>query len=290
MGFVRLGGAGLGNLLFIFAHSVIFAEKNDAELIWPTWPSIKLGPWIRRERDKRFYSDLFKNDGNYIGGMKKAAILLFGKKHIVDNIDVTEMKEQGVVLYSGYRMCFGELLYERDRIKSCLYGITKSKNLLSLQHDFTDEINMHVRLGDFIKADINKLNAGDESVSTPIDWFVKAVKDIRNVLGENIKFNVFSDGTDKELERLLSLDGVSRMSFGNAWSDIIGLSQSKIIIASGGSTFSLWARFLGNGACITFTNQIRENLCTRQGGFEFAYGMQDELPEDIACKIKMLYQ
>lgn len=290
MGFIRLGGAGLGNLLFCFAYAMVFAEKNNAELIWPTWPSIKVGPWIRKERDKRFYSDLFKNDGNYIGGLKKAAILLFGKKHIVDNVDVKTSDWDGVTIYTGYRMCFGELLDDREKIKSSLYGITRRKNLLSMQHDFTNEINIHVRLGDFIKADIAKLNAGDESVSTPIAWFVKTINDVREVLGDTVRFNVFSDGTDEELKDLLSLDGVSRMSYGTAWADIIGLAQSKVIIASGGSTFSLWARFLGNGACITFTNQLRENLCSRPEGFDFAYGPEDKLPDDIARKLKALYQ
>lgn len=289
LGLVRLGGAGLGNLLFIFAHAAAFAKRNRAELIWPTWSSIKVGPWIRRERDKRFYGGLFKNDGNYIGGLKKIALLLFGKKHIVDNIDVKTCDRDGVTLYTGYRMCFGELLDDREQIKSSLYGITRRNNLLPLKHDFTNEINMHVRLGDFIKADIAKLNAGDESVSTPIAWFVKTINDVRKVLGDTVKFNVFSDGTDEELKDLLSMDGVSRMYYGNAWADIIGLAQSKVIIASGGSTFSMWARFLGNSACITFTNQIRGNLCSRPNGFDFAYGLEDKFPDDLAYKIKALY-
>lgn len=289
LGFVRFGGAGLGNLLFVFAYAIAFAEKNEAELIWPTWPSIKVGPWIRRERDKRFYANLFKNDGSYIGGLQKAFILLFSKKSRVDNVDITTMGEPGVVIYSGYKMHFGELLNQREKIKKCFYAITNRKNLASLQHDFSNEINMHIRLGDFIKADITKLNAGDESVSTPISWFVKVVRDVKGVLGESIRFNIFSDGTDEELKELLDLDGVSRMSYGNAWADIVGLAQSKVIIASGGSTFSMWARYLGNGACITFTNQIREHLCSRPDGFELAYGLQDELPEEIIFKLKKLY-
>lgn len=289
-GFVRLGGSGLGNLLFIFAHAVVFAKEHEAEIIWPTWPSLKAGPWLRKEKDKRFYGDLFRNNGLFVGGIRKVITLLFENKDIVDSIDVKCMEWNGVAIYTAYQMHFGELVEQRDYIKECLFGITRKKNLVSLQHDFSNEINMHVRLGDFVKPDINKLSAGEESVSTPIAWFVKVVRDIKNVLGESIRFNVFSDGTDEELEELLSIDGVSRMYCGNAWADIIGLAQSKLIIASGGSTFSMWARFLGNGACITFTNQVKENLCSRLEGFDFAYGLEDKFPDEIVYKIKALYR
>ena len=76
LGFVRLGGAGLGNILFAYARAAVFAREHDCQLIWPTWPSIKLGPILRREADKRFYNDLFSNQSGHIGGLKKMWLLL----------------------------------------------------------------------------------------------------------------------------------------------------------------------------------------------------------------------
>lgn len=53
----RLGGAGLGNILFTYARAVIYVQKHEnAEMIWPTWFSFKLGPILRHESDKRFYN------------------------------------------------------------------------------------------------------------------------------------------------------------------------------------------------------------------------------------------
>ena len=46
----RLGGAGLGNILFTYARAVIYVQNHeDAEMIWPTWFSFKLGPILRHE-------------------------------------------------------------------------------------------------------------------------------------------------------------------------------------------------------------------------------------------------
>ena len=68
---VFVWGGGLGNLLFIFARSIVLAEKINSQIIWPTWPSIKVGPWIRREKDKRFYGDLFKMMGHILPAQKR---------------------------------------------------------------------------------------------------------------------------------------------------------------------------------------------------------------------------
>lgn len=42
LGFIRLGGAGLGNLLFTYARALVYARDHGCQMIWPTWPSVKL--------------------------------------------------------------------------------------------------------------------------------------------------------------------------------------------------------------------------------------------------------
>ena len=77
---IRLGGAGLGNLLFTWSRVIAASEKYNAELIWPTWPSIKVGTWLRHEKDKRSYVGLFTNKTGMCGGIKKCFKLCFGRK------------------------------------------------------------------------------------------------------------------------------------------------------------------------------------------------------------------
>ena len=292
IGCVRLGGGGLGNLLFIFARSIVLAEKINSQIIWPTWPSIKVGPRIRREKDKRFYGDLFKNDGTYIAGAKKMKYLLFNHKvkvDITDNKPLPSIPQNGIYVYSAFKMHFDELISYREIIRSKLLTITRKKNLLAFYHDFTHEINVHVRLGDFAKAEPSQFNTERVNTRLPINWYVQVINDIKSIVGdEKVTFNIFSDGTDEELKPILSIAGTRRIFFGNALADIFALSESKLIIASA-SSFSLWARYLGNSSCITFSNQLYENICTNPDGFEFCYGFDEKMPDEIKEKIRLMY-
>ena len=75
----RLGGAGLGNILFPWATALVYAKKHDLKRIQTTWKNFKIGPFLRKERDKRMYFDLFTGkDG--IGGFKKFFLLNFSSK------------------------------------------------------------------------------------------------------------------------------------------------------------------------------------------------------------------
>ena len=153
---IRLGGPGLGNLLFIWAHSLAYAKKHCLDMIWPTWPSLKLGPWIRRERDKRFYADLFVNRAGYINGLKKQWLLLTAKKVSIDELKREgqnwETHQNSIVIYDYFRMSFDGLHEYRKDIVALIYGNLSSKNAQVLNFNADKCINVHIRLGDFSKS------------------------------------------------------------------------------------------------------------------------------------------
>ena len=73
---VRLGGAGLGNIMFPWATALVYAKNNNLQIIQTTWKNLKFGTFIRKERDKRMYMNLFsETDG--ISGFKKFFLLKF---------------------------------------------------------------------------------------------------------------------------------------------------------------------------------------------------------------------
>ena len=74
---IRLGGAGMGNLLFIYSRAIVYGKKNGLEMIWPTWTSIHIGPYIRKEKDKRSYHNVFKPNIDDIRGVHKYLLLFF---------------------------------------------------------------------------------------------------------------------------------------------------------------------------------------------------------------------
>lgn len=285
---VRLGGAGLGNLLFTYSRALIFAHQNDYEFIWPTWPSVKIGTFLRHEKDKRFYNDLFKNNSKYIAGIKKPKILLGCDKVYENDYDSEKKYDNVVFVFNKYVMDFESLLPYRDLIYNDLIKNLHPKNKEVLCFDCSDSINIHIRLGDFSVSSEKKLQSGCDNMRLPINWYVEIIEKIRKALGRNIRFNVFSDGTDEELAPVISLDNVRRVTFGTSIADIIALSRSKIIIASG-STFSMWARFLGGTSAISFSNQLKCRKLCGDNGFELEVGMGIPFSEDTVKKLKEAY-
>lgn len=287
---IRLGGPGLGNLLFIWAHSLVYAKKNCLDMIWPTWPSLKLGPWVRHEKDKRFYGDLFVNQSGHVDGLRKQWLLLTAKKIPADKFERMEQsvgaRQDAIVIYDNFRMSFDGLREYRKDIVALICGNLKSKNAQVLDYKADKSINVHIRLGDFSK-NANALKQGSNNVRIPIEWYISMIQKVRDVVG-CIPVNIFSDGTDQELEQVLVLDKVSRITFGNSISDIIALSKAPLIISSG-SSFSLWARFLGATCNISYPGQIKERDLTDISGFEIELDEQEELPEKTIKVLKRIY-
>lgn len=296
---VRFKGAGLGNLLFMWSRAIVAAEEHGCELIWPTWPSIKLGPWIRHEKDKRFYGDLFKSVTYKNRGIRKYCILLFHKKYHFKNyeeVDWKNLPDDCALICDGYNLRPGELKMNfdglrnyRQLIQDHIYKNLKKRSAKALSFEADRSINIHVRLGDF-SSNKSDLEAGKNNTRINIEWYAETLKKLRAAAGWSVPANIFSDGTDEELKMLTDLPDTKRVYLGNSISDIIALSKSPVIIASG-SSFSLWARFLGQCNSVSYPNQIKDHvLCDESNGFEIELANDEQINIQIAKQIKDLYK
>ena len=272
LGFVRLGGPGLGNLLMFYAQAISYAHDNNVKLIHPTWPSLKLGPYIRREKDKRFYGDLFKSNGDEITGLKKFWLLLFSRKN--------------VIMFDRYYGSMGDAgLLGREKATVIRNHLMKHNAHPEYIRDIHDTIAIHVRLGDFFRVDEATLKNKAENSSTPVYWYAKTLTKIRSALGRNIKACVFSDGTDEELALLLKLDNCERVFCGNALNDILTIATAPVLLASG-STFSNWARYLGNMSAIFFPGQMQERFGS---DFEIELDNDEDFSEEVIQKLRLKF-
>jgi len=236
-GFIRFSGGGLGNLLFPFARAILFAKKNGFQMINPTWLTLKLGPIIRNEKDKRFYGNLFNPISESVVGGEKLFLLMVKKcvpeSCLIDN----ELKyvDDVIVTFEGLGNYFDDIIGDYSYIRSVFFDVVKKQHLGGLRFDFTRSISIHVRLGDF--------NIGNQA--TDLSWFIKKINEIRDYYRDNIKVFIFSDGTDEELKTLLNINNTERVFFGSSIADMIAMSQSKVLICSKNSTFAWWASYLG---------------------------------------------
>ena len=174
----------------------------------------------------------------------------------------------------------------RDKITEIIYSNLGNKGKKALAFDASKSICVHVRLGDFTET-TDAIDTGKNNMRIQINWYVSVVNKLREAAGWNVPVFVFSDGTDGELKALLSLPETKRITFENSISDIVCLSRSPIMISSG-SSFSLWARFLGNCSSISYPNQIKDRVHTGDG-FEIELGLNDELTDDQKAYVKALY-
>lgn len=221
----RFSGSGLANCLFVYARAIKRAHEIGATIITPTWFNISVGPYLRRQTDKRHYLGLFNNNGE-VGGLNKLFKLLFFK----NDIDVIE----------GLSTYFEDIIDDAPYISSYIEQHVQPNILQQVvAFDFTNCVAVHVRLGDF-----------PENVRVPISWYQEKIKYLKSI-HPNYKFCLFSDGTDAELKDLLSIDGVQRAFFGNAIADIFAISKCCYMIGSD-STFSGWGAFLGQVPCIFY--------------------------------------
>lgn len=277
---VRFAGAGLGNLLFIYSRALVAAKNNNWKVIWPTWFSLRIGSWIRNESDKRTYHDLFKPTKSDIKGVRKYLLLAFNRK-AVNYFDYD----------NSMMMSFDDLKGHEAWLSEQFELRLKKKNKGYMTHDFSNQINVHVRLGDFSPPSDADLDKGYNSIATSIDWFVGIIKELNKILEGKVIFNIFSDGSDEELSLILALPNVRRLSFGTSIADMMALSKTKLIIASG-SSFSLWARFLGHQSCIAYYKQLKSHIImgNLDDGFEIEIGKEILISDDVIGKIRSLYK
>lgn len=216
--FFRVGGSGLANCLFVFAKAIVISRDLNLQFISPTWLNFSIGPYKRKEKDKRHYTGLF--DWSIFKEIKKVFILLIFNPRVLE--------------VSGISDYFDKLKGNSELIRSSLYSILNHEKKSRLTTIEEDVIGIHIRLGDY------PLNR-----RVDILWYAKVIEIIQNLDTQlKYRFLLFSDGSIEELYSILSYDRLTFVNGNSAIEDIWTLSQCKLIIGSD-STFSAWGSFLG---------------------------------------------
>ena len=242
-GYPILMKAGMGNMLIPWARCYLWCIDNNAGMIAPYWTKLRIGPYLRGEKDKRNYQRLFTAN-HCIDGSLRLYLLATTKKYAFERYDGAVSSRRGVtVVFSGMDY-LPSLIGRHEEIKHALTTMTKPEYLpRKADRPF---IGVHVRLGDYPRAD-NPESAPWTS-RLPIDWYVAAVHEVRKTAGFDLDVILFSDGNDAELTPLLELPTVRRSEYKESITDILALSQAAVIIGSC-STFSMWGAYLAQ----TFT-------------------------------------
>ena len=233
--FPDVGRTGLCNMLFPWARAVLFAREVKCAVIAPRWTKLlRVGQWLRNERDKRYYTGQFTNTG-YVSGLRRLGLLLLSLCSRVDEHKAEMRPRGGVVVFKGLGQYFEALSGESEYIKNELLRIVNPNILIRLAQLPSRFIGVHVRGGDFAST----------GQSLSMDYYRRGIAAARRKVGEDVPVLIFSDSRPQELRPLIELKDVCIMPSAPAIHDVLALSRSIALVGTNHSSFSEWASFLG---------------------------------------------
>ncbi len=255
-----LPNAGLGNKLFPWARCRVFSLEHGIGMLAPCWTQLKVGPILRGHRDARLYHDLFKSKvPGDISAPRAWWLRLSTRRVVYEPLDAHTLGLSPgaleMVVFRGERDHFESLTGWHAVLLQQLRAMTRERWLQRADQVGEVRVGIHVRRGDFVEAASEEDFILKGAVRTPLDWFVESIAAIRRMLGYAVPALVVSDAPDRLLADLLKEEAVTRADTGSAIGDLLVLSQAKLLLASGGSSFSAWAAFLGQMPTVSYPGQ-----------------------------------
>jgi hypothetical protein len=214
-------------------------------MISPTWTQLKIGPFLRREKDNRIYSKEFY--GRNLLEWRNWFRAIFLPKVEESQLSSHERHaDNHVVRFEGMGDYFKDIYDGRDLIKAWIDRNARKNGEIFESYD----VACHVRLGDFgIEEDPD--NKPGHVVRQSWEWYRQAI-DVAVKLSKksNPKIYLFTDENHAAVVEQLNLPyEVIEDPSKNAITAIINMSRANVIVTSR-STFSQWAAFLSDGSAI----------------------------------------
>lgn len=236
-GLIRMPGPGLGNLLFPIARALIGQQELGGTFVMPTLRQIKVGPILRRERDKRTYGDVFRHrDWREMRHWLNA--------HLARKVD-----EDSPLPFGRLTRCYkglGRQFHDLSGHSAMVRRFLEQHSQMPVSSDRFD-VAIHVRLGDFTAP---VADAAHQNARIPLAWYSDAVALALETLGrKHVRGVLFTDEDPRRVIEELRLTGFLPEPRGNALTSILALGRTDILIGSR-SSFSLWGRYLGAKAAI----------------------------------------
>ncbi|MGI9360325.1 MAG: hypothetical protein ACR2O7_01950 [Parasphingorhabdus sp.] len=233
LGLFRAPGPGLGNLLFPISRALIGQRANGGTFVFPTIRQIKIGPYLRREPDKRTYGDIFRSRSMFENRLWLRSLFLAksaeGASAGMNNIGIT---------YSGLGRQFHDLNDAGPLLSRYFQNISRVP-VPAIDYD----IAVHIRRGDF---SLPAEGANVQNMQIELDWYKQAVGAAKNIIGNSSpRIIVFSDSNPASIIDELGFSNAQAEPDGNALTSMLIMAQARVLVGSR-STFSLWGQFFGD--------------------------------------------
>lgn len=273
-------------------RSAVFAHLNNLPLLVTGYHAIRIGPYLRREKSKRRYSDYFSFQKGWVAEMLDSwkAQHIQRRLPVVDDPFLSKIEVSANTVYRfnsriKWNDFFEGVKEHRPLVIRLFWEFVSKKYLKELSKLQDPVIGVHIRLGDFRHLEKTEVFREVGGVRTPEEYFINVITSIRNFHGGCLPVSIFSDGFRHELSALLKMENVLLIEGNSDIVDLMLLSRSKIIVASAGSTFGYWAGFLSKAPLILHPEHIHEPIRDGQSGNLYE-GPWDETNEMLTNYVK----
>lgn len=269
--YATLPRGGLGNKMLVWARALVFAHLNGLPLFVSGWAEVKLGPYLRGEKNKRQYWGYFLGENNP-SILRRILFSCLYEKVREPAIGIIPSSVAGKWLYvydsvPSWQDYFSGLRGHEDLIRKSFFSALSIKYRATLAGKKAPVIGVHIRRSDFRELKPGEILGSDCNVRTPIEYYIRTIELIRSVSGQVLPVTIFTDGRKEDVLDLLALPQVQLAEPNPDIVDLLLLSRSKCIVVSAGSTFSYWAAFLSDAPVVTHSGHeisIRsERLCAK---------------------------
>ncbi len=264
----ELPRSGIGNQLFPLLKANIFAHLNELPVCITGYHQFKIGPYLRKEKSKRTYSNYFVFQKNIMAAWWqkfKLDFLINGPVINEPDLKIMGKAKDGNTIFKfetipHWNDYFEGIREHRVLAIQLLYTLLENDIKQNLAGQPSPCIGVHIRMGDFRKLkqgeDFSKVGA----VRTPENYFIECIRHIRDIYGSSLPVSVFTDGYRYEIKNLLELENIKMITGNPDIVDLLLLSRSQIIVTSAGSTFSYWAGFLADAPLIMHYDHLHQPL------------------------------
>lgn len=243
---------GLGNKLFSWSRAYCTTQLLDAIQIEPRWFALRNAAFLRGGIDysklfgKIFLYGNFTSDPEAIGRLYSELEGRFRTGHAeihylseLSEISSHSFSDGDRIIYRADRAHhFSDLAMHHGAIKEKLE--TLSRRSVKWVVPVKPFIAINYRSGN----DFKDHSTNNSQAKTDLNWFINAVECVRHQYG-NLPVHVISDGATLHVADLIRKISNSQVhQFNTAIEDLLFLSNAKVLLASGNSSFCAWASFL----------------------------------------------
>lgn len=235
------------NLLFSWARGYVVAQRYGIPYAVLGWQRVRIGPWLRRERVRRYYGSYFCPTGTWMHRLRyRLQKRLASQQLLIEPpLDALTPDTPCTVVFNAVpnprtKPLFEDLHPHRDLLRSGLRTLVRRPLLARADALTPPFIAVHIRRGDF----------RNHPLFLDDDYYLSIIRELRNLHGPTTPVTIFSDGYPAELRRFTDLPAVTLADSDHDLIDLLQLSRSRILVSSLCSTFSYWAGFLSDAAIL----------------------------------------